>query len=1277
MSIRPQDVLVAVKLALSSRQTYPELAAALEMSLSEVHAAVKRATDAGLVGPNRNPNRIALLDFLLQGAKRTFVPKRGPLTRGMPTAHGAPPLDRLVGGSGAEPPPVWPDPEGTVRGESFSPLYRSVPRAARKDPKLYEVLCLIDAIRGGRARDYALAEQHLRELLLPAGDPRSPSAKTFSLNDPRRQRILRELTDKVGDGTADFYRSAVELLALDKPPPATSHLVAHLAGEIESSLRKDIITEVMATNPSSPSVATRGYATSIGSTRSCGTCGRPLSRDAHVDSIRSVLTWLEIPIDGVVANDWLALAGESTDSSLAKRRHRQNLDLPRPIDWDFWLRFEGILDEILDAFARKYVGVLDRLDEIAAVPSPNAAHARRLRGKLPQTSNALEYFFGKLNIPEWIKPLETVGFFRRPPDPIRTGDGVRYPSWPALQYLARVAEKQPNVVAEIALAVPKTENVRVHVGLLQVALALPPELAAAFVDRVDDWLDVEAPQMPGSGLVERLSDLVEKLAAGGQVSASLRVMRAMLRPVRPTEREEGGLFRRDPESRLSDWDLMRTLGRLPPTIASLGESSLTTLMELLEEAISIKHEGVADPWDYYPRTTAIENHSPHPSDDLGAHLVTAVRDAAVQLIVADPGRLSATVVSLEARRWAIFQRLALFLLERFAEHEPSLVASRILDRSRLESAHLEHEYARLLRKWFSRLDSEQRKAFLALIQMGPAETDGLPAAGADIWRLRWLVVILADLPHDWRVRFEALKTRYGGQPAPDDEASSPIMVRPESPFSKDDLAVMTPEQMVDAVASLPGDSRAIRSEVGKSVAAVVEQNVEIYATNAMVLERLDPSCLWSVFHGFAQAVRARRAFDWTSVVDLCVWATSESRTNRRRKHKPSEQEGDWTNTRLAALRLLSDGMSMNNVPIPIDLRRRVWSAIVSTVDDPDGKGIDGAAQSDPMSQSLNHVRGVAIRTVIDYALWQNRKSLSRGLPHEVRKTLENSLADPSTAVRAVFGDRIAMLASLDPTWCKRHVRAMFRRDPEGRDPAWETYLEYDRLSLSGFRILRWRYKAEIGEFGSDTGVDRRTQKLAGHVASHLAQLYWHGKIAFGERDHLLDRFFDSAPPSVTGGLMEQIGHWLHDDTPPSRESLVRLKALWVRRAVANVKEEMAAFSWWFSSGRFEESWAIETFWIALGTGIQPQYAPHLGERLVELLPRHLLPVVSSLELIVKADERGWSVLNWRREARTILTAALASNDARATSTAMAVVNRLCAAGYSDFRDLLRGERASA
>lgn len=44
-----------------------------------------------------------------------------------------------------------------------------MPEAALRDPTLYELLALLDAIRDGRARERALAEKALEKRLKPGG----------------------------------------------------------------------------------------------------------------------------------------------------------------------------------------------------------------------------------------------------------------------------------------------------------------------------------------------------------------------------------------------------------------------------------------------------------------------------------------------------------------------------------------------------------------------------------------------------------------------------------------------------------------------------------------------------------------------------------------------------------------------------------------------------------------------------------------------------------------------------------------------------------------------------------------------------------------------------------------------------------------------------------------------------------------------------------------------------------------------------------------------------
>jgi hypothetical protein len=165
VALKPQDVVVVLKLCEFEGRRPPlvQIAEDLSMSVSEVHAAVKRAQAAHLLhGPElgERPNCKALEEFLVHGLKYVFPAQHGAMTRGMPTSYAAEPLSRYIK-PGDEPLPVWPSPSGPVRGVTFEPLYPSVPDAARRDSFLYELLALVDAIRDGRVRERKMAEKEL------------------------------------------------------------------------------------------------------------------------------------------------------------------------------------------------------------------------------------------------------------------------------------------------------------------------------------------------------------------------------------------------------------------------------------------------------------------------------------------------------------------------------------------------------------------------------------------------------------------------------------------------------------------------------------------------------------------------------------------------------------------------------------------------------------------------------------------------------------------------------------------------------------------------------------------------------------------------------------------------------------------------------------------------------------------------------------------------------------------------------------------------------------
>lgn len=165
--LKPQDIVTLLKVynCKGSHWTYSELAKSLDMSSSEVHAALKRCVTSGLYdGEQRRVLKGPLLEFLVHGLKYAFPGQPGALVRGIPTAHSAEPLKSLLLVNSDEP-YVWAFPSGGVRGQSIEPLYRSVPKAAQNDAELYELLSLIDALRVGRVREQRLAATELSKRL--------------------------------------------------------------------------------------------------------------------------------------------------------------------------------------------------------------------------------------------------------------------------------------------------------------------------------------------------------------------------------------------------------------------------------------------------------------------------------------------------------------------------------------------------------------------------------------------------------------------------------------------------------------------------------------------------------------------------------------------------------------------------------------------------------------------------------------------------------------------------------------------------------------------------------------------------------------------------------------------------------------------------------------------------------------------------------------------------------------------------------------------------------
>ncbi|MGM9873158.1 MAG: hypothetical protein ACI30X_06855 [Muribaculaceae bacterium] len=145
------------------------MAKELGISASEVSESLERSRIARLIDSRKQRvNILALQEFIVHGLKYIFPAYPQSKVRGIATAISAPPMNQLIQ-SGKEV-YVWQDSKGDLRGESITPLYKTVPMAVKEDTTLYKLLALTDVFRMGRAREIEIAKKELSAILSKYGE---------------------------------------------------------------------------------------------------------------------------------------------------------------------------------------------------------------------------------------------------------------------------------------------------------------------------------------------------------------------------------------------------------------------------------------------------------------------------------------------------------------------------------------------------------------------------------------------------------------------------------------------------------------------------------------------------------------------------------------------------------------------------------------------------------------------------------------------------------------------------------------------------------------------------------------------------------------------------------------------------------------------------------------------------------------------------------------------------------------------------------------------------
>ena len=151
--LKSQDILLFCKLIVSEKEKklrQVDLSQSLGINQSEVSTGFDRLTQCHLLDPvSKIPSKRMGYEFLESAVKFFFPAEFEEYTIGIPTSIFAKPLSEVLIEKGV--PLVWSSSEGKVQGLGLKPIHESVPYAASLDPKLHELLALLDATRTFKA----------------------------------------------------------------------------------------------------------------------------------------------------------------------------------------------------------------------------------------------------------------------------------------------------------------------------------------------------------------------------------------------------------------------------------------------------------------------------------------------------------------------------------------------------------------------------------------------------------------------------------------------------------------------------------------------------------------------------------------------------------------------------------------------------------------------------------------------------------------------------------------------------------------------------------------------------------------------------------------------------------------------------------------------------------------------------------------------------------------------------------------------------------------------
>lgn len=1132
----------------------------------------------------------------------------------------------------------------------------------------------------------------------PEGPPPLPAnvaVPAFRLSE-RDQAVAREL-ERIDPQLAGLFQLGMELIGR-AGPPGISYLIAEAGRELN-------VAVINALADTAPELNASELASIDPSDRYRGPIARALRlspRHPLVDA------WADMNrrFNGeahFVANRTSASSAASDFSTLA---------------------------ELLRGRLAPYFDAQDEADALLALGAPGPEHANALRAILVRPA-LRTYFLRALQNPAWLPVLKSVRAFVSPPRRMVHSDGSwSLVSWLEGEYLARIASREPAAVAELLLDVPTdNDNPAVWDTVARAAAALPPELAATVLPNVVRGIRA----LPRVVLPQTLLELgrhvapVDAAAVGELVNALLWMRRPSMGDAEVPETGGEGGVRPSAARRFSTgWllegvdyhDAQEIVDKLLPAIMRVDP---WRGLEMLRQKLIAAIRGV-DPtdWDVSPRETYWCRELGDPTDraDVRSLFAHALAQHAADVACRSEADARKVATLIERLPSGIGRRILYYLIARCGPMLQERLNALVADPAILDWVMPGREVGEVLRHQFANASPEAQQAFVRLLREGPGQADmeqwqqwasavgrdASPAAGRAYWQHKHLRRFGARLPEVLQPLADAIGY-MPSEPSSEELALTEVgyysggasWVTERSPIEPERLRTASIGELAEAVAAwVPEggiDRPTLRGlEADLAQLAAEEPSRALALARELLESKETPRGLSGILEGLRKACDAKTETPLAELEELLHSILS---------FYPEARAAEWRQVRVAAIETVQHVFLEEMAQAHLD---RLMADVEQLLRDPATWDDDVAVELSTMNgvmAAIYTLAGRAATTLVRLAMleYNNRlggeddnseraMTLRLELAARLRPSIELILernGRPAIGARAALGTYLPQLVWLDTPWWTERAAVLVGSgvtDPLG-NPIGSAYLAGSRFFDKTFRALRpWyadaarRANADIPSEGSRSWEPER------HLIEHVVIAVVRGEASPGDADELVEQAVRNVPvPDLTHAYWTIFRGWSdteEDDERVPPEFVERLVRFWSWRL--DELEQMGP-----SARRGAEADGL--LWFCLTPFVDAADVLRLGRRTIRIASgdrgalhslMDRLPELASADVdgafllmadIVEVELRGQYPHPSVADLGPVFEAAFMTGSASTKAAAVALLNRLGDAGFSEFGQL--------